>query len=82
MNTRTIMPDIAFAGLGGGQIAYLKPTTSDALKAAFPDAPQLQPGVDLWALYAADGSPLMVANSRDALMQNAWENDLQTVSLH
>ena len=56
--------------------------TSDALRAAFPNAPQLQPGLDLWALCGADGTPLMVADSREALMQNASEQELQTVSLH
>jgi hypothetical protein len=82
MNTRETMKPEEFAGLGGGVIAYVKPMTSDALKAAFPNAPALQPGIDLWALCAADGTPLMVADSREALIQNASENDLQTVSLH
>lgn len=82
MNTRQIMPPEAFAGLGGGRIAYVRPMTSDALRAAFPHAPVLQPGLDLWALCGADGTPLMVADSREALMQNAFEQDLQTVSLH
>jgi hypothetical protein len=82
MNIRQVMPSETFAGLGGGRIAYVRPISSDALKAAFPNAPLLAPGLELWALLGADGTPIMVADSRDAVVQNAWEHDLETVSLH
>jgi len=79
---RQIMPNEAFAGLGGGQIAYIKPMSSDALRAAFPNVPPLDSGLALWALLSADGTPIMVADNREAALINARENDLQTVSLH
>lgn len=79
---RRIMPPEIFAGLGGGQIAYVKPMTSEDFKAAFPNVPDLAPGMALWALLNADGSPIMVADTREAAIQNAWENDLRTVSVH
>lgn len=79
---RQVMPAEAFAGLGGGQIAYVKAMSSDAIRAAFPNVPPLQPGLSLWALLNADGTPIMVADSKEAAVLNAWENDLQTVSLH
>ncbi len=82
MERHPIMPDTAFAGLGGGQIAYVRPMTSEAIKAAFPAVPPLEPGLSLWALLNADGTPILVTDSRDAALQNARENDLQTVSLH
>jgi len=82
MSTRQVMPNETFAGLGGGRIAYVRPISSDALKAAFPNAPELAPGLELWALLGADGTPIMVADTRDAVVQNAWEHDLETVSLH
>jgi hypothetical protein len=82
MSDRQIMSSETFAGLGGGRIAYVRPISSDALKAAFPNAPPLAPGLDLWALLGADGTPIMVADTRDAVVQNAWEHDLETVSLH
>lgn len=71
-----------FAGLGGGQIAYVKAMSSEDFRSAFPNVPPLAPGLALWALLNADGSPIMVADSREAAIQNAWENDLRTVSLH
>jgi hypothetical protein len=77
-----LMPSKNFARLGGGEVAYVKPMTSEAFTKAFPDVADLAPGLSLWALLNADGTPIMVADSRDAAVQNAWENDLQTVSLH
>ena len=79
---RQFMPPANFASLGGGEVAYVKPMTSEAFLKAFPDAADLAPGLSLWALLNADGTPIMVADSRDVAIQNAWENDLRTVSLH
>lgn len=79
---RQQMPPEIFARLGGGEVAYVKPMTSEAFGAAFPNAADLAPGMSLWALLNADGTPIMVADSREAAVQNAWEQDLQTVSLH
>ena len=47
MNERTVMPQEAFAGLGGGRLAYVKAMSSDSIKAAFPNAPPLAPGLKL-----------------------------------
>lgn len=79
---RQMMPPEIFARLGGGEVAYVKPMTSEAFRAAFPNVADLEPGLSLWALLNADGTPIMVTDSREAAVQNAWEHDLQTVSLH
>jgi len=76
------MPPEVFAKLGGGEVAYVKAMTSEDFGAAFPNVADLAPGLSLWALLNADGTPIMVADSREAAMQNAWEHDLRTVSLH
>lgn len=70
------------AALGGGKIAYLKPILSDKIGEMFPGAPELAPGLSLFMLLAADGSPIMITDSKDAAIANAWEHDLETVSLH
>ena len=72
----------ALAGLGGGKIAYVKPITLDDVKRMFPQAPQLEPGTQLFALHAADGTPIMLTDSREAAVANAWSNELQAVSVH
>ncbi len=48
----------------------------------FPQAPQIQPGLKLFALLSADGAPILVTDSRDAATANAWEHDLRMVSVH
>ena len=37
----------------------------------FPQAPELQPGMQLFALHAADGTPIMLTDSREAAVANA-----------
>jgi hypothetical protein len=36
----------------------------------------------LYALHAADGTPIMLTDSREAAIANAWSNELQAVSVH
>jgi hypothetical protein len=31
---------------------------------------------------SADGSPILLTDSKDAAIANAWEHQLETVSLH
>lgn len=77
----TMTPEI-FAGLGGGRIAYVRPLKADEARGMFPSMPPIAPGLELWALLAADGSPIMLAGSREAVLMNANENALETMSLH
>ncbi|MGO4707228.1 DUF1150 family protein [Microvirga sp. 2MCAF38] len=70
------------AALGEGQMAYVKPMRSDDVAKAFPDAPKIQPGLQLFALVSASGAPIVLTDTRDAAVANAWAHDLQTVSLH
>jgi hypothetical protein len=72
----------AFAVLGGGEIAYVKPILSEQVKSMFPQAPQLAPGTKLFALHAADGTPIMLTDSREAAIASAREHELHTVSVH
>jgi hypothetical protein len=72
----------AFAVLGGGELAYVKSVRSEDVKEMFPQAPALAPGLQLFALHAADGTPIMLTDSREAAIANAWSNELQAVSVH
>lgn len=71
-----------FAHLGEGAIAYVRPIKSEEAQALFPQIQGLQPGLQLFALLAADGAPIVLADSKDAAVANAWEHQLATVSLH
>lgn len=72
----------SLAQWGEGKLAYLKPIKSDDLGRIFPGAPEVAPGLNLFVLLVANGMPIMITDSRDTAMANAWENDLETVSLH
>jgi hypothetical protein len=72
----------ALALLGGGKIAYVKAIRSEDVPALFPQAPEIAPGLQLFALHAADGTPIMVTDSREAALANAWSQELETVSVH
>lgn len=71
-----------FAHLGQGAIAYVKAVKSDDVSRMFPQVKDIQPGLDLFLLLGADGVPIMLTDSKDAAVANAWEHQLQTVSLH
>lgn len=81
-NSKQVMSAESFAALGGGRIAYVRPLNPDEAKGLFPQMPAVVPNLELWALLGADGTPIMLADSRAAVELNAHENDLETVSLH
>ena len=71
-----------FAHLGEGAIAYIRPIKSEEAQALFPQVEGLRPGMQLFALLGANGAPILLADSKDAAVANAWEHKLATVSLH
>ena len=79
---KIVMSPEVFAGLGGGRIAYVRPINADQARGMFPSMPPVAPGLELWALLAADGWPIMLSDSREAVVLNAHEAELETVSLH
>lgn len=76
------MTEQAFAILGGGRIAYVKPIRSEDVHKLYPQAPEMAPGMYLFALHAADGTPILVTDSREAAIANAMTHELETVSVH
>jgi hypothetical protein len=72
----------ALANLGEGQLAYVKQIRSEDVPGLFPQAPHIAPGLKLFALHSADGTPIMLTDSREAAIANAWSNELQAVSVH
>ncbi|MGH6676842.1 MAG: DUF1150 family protein [Xanthobacteraceae bacterium] len=71
-----------FAHLGGGSLAYVRALRSEEVSKLFPQAPPIQPGLQLFALLGADGVPIVLTDSRDAALANALQHELQTVSVH
>jgi hypothetical protein len=81
-NISSAMTPQAFAVLGGGRIAYVKPVRSEDVHTLYPEAPEMEPGMQLFALHAADGTPILVTDSRESAIANARTHELETVSVH
>ncbi len=80
--TRPLLTNEQLASLGGGRVAYVRPIRSEEVSRLFPAAPAIQPGLELFALLAADGTPIIVTDSRDAAVASAMSQELEMVSLH
>ncbi len=81
-NTAPPVSPEALALIGGGRIAYVKAIRSEDVAKMFPQAPQIAPGLQLFSLHAADGTPIMLTDSREAAVANAWSQELEAVSVH
>jgi hypothetical protein len=71
-----------FAHLGAGEFGYIRKMRSEDVSRVFPEAPDMSPGIDLWALFGADGTPILLTDNRSSTFFKAAEDDLETVSLH
>ena len=83
--TNTINPAItqeALAHLGDGRLAYVRAINSEDVANLFPQAPKIEPGIKLFILHSADGTPIMLTDTRDAALANAWSQELEAVSVH
>jgi hypothetical protein len=76
-----ITPEI-LARLGAGHVAYVRTFQSEEVARLFPQAPELTPGQKLWALLSADGTPIVLADTPQAVLGSAAEHNLITVSVH
>ena len=81
-DTHPAITQEALAQLGDGEIAYVRAIRSEDVASMFPQAPQVEPGIQLFSLHAADGTPIMLTDSREAAVANAWSQELETVSVH
>jgi len=74
--------EIYLMRLGGGHVGYLKTMTCDEALRLFPAIEDLPRGIDLFALHAADGTPIALTDTRQAALMHAREGDLEVASVH
>lgn len=79
---RFVITKDELAHIGEGVVAYLREFDSTDLKEKFPGMPEVEPGTRLWAVFAADGRPIMLADAHSSAMAGAMQNDLTPVSVH
>jgi hypothetical protein len=73
---------IDLAKLGGGKIAYIRVLTPDEAKAMFPAIEGLPAGINLYALHAADGTPIALTDSRQAAVGHAMGDELEIAAVN
>ncbi len=76
------MSEEVLADLGIGTMAYIRKLQAKDMESLFPEVPPIQDSTTLWALLNADGTPILLADSREAALANAFEHDLEMVSVH
>lgn len=80
--TRISITDKEFASLGAGEVGYIRKMKSEDLTARFPSLSQIAPGLDVWALFSADGTPIILSDQRAAVLAGASDNELVPVWLN
>lgn len=68
--------------LGDGEVAYIKTLTSDQAHEMFPSVEGLPDGINLYAVHAADGTPLALTDSMQAALGHALGDELEVASVH
>jgi hypothetical protein len=71
-----------FAKLGGGKVAYIRVMTADEAKQMFPAVEGIPSGISLYALHAADGTPIALTDSRQSALGHAMGDELEIASVH
>jgi hypothetical protein len=81
-NERPTISPVELAQLGDGEVAYIKELTAKEAGKMFPAIAGIPKGIPLFALHAADGTPLALTDSRHAALNQASEEDLSIASVH
>lgn len=63
-------------------MGYIRKMKSDEVIERFPGAPEMQSGIDLWALFGADGTPIFLSDNASTAYGKAMEDEISTVSVH
>jgi hypothetical protein len=71
-----------FMALGGNAVVYVRTINGDALSKLMVDGDDLVDGAEFQLVVSADGSPLMVGDSREAVTEWLAERNYGVVSLH
>lgn len=76
------MSEGELAKLGGGKVAYLKKVSLDEARKIFPSVEGIPSDTVLFALHAADGTPLALTDTRQAALSHALDEDLTVQGPH
>jgi hypothetical protein len=72
----------AFAEYGCNVVGYVRQMRSEEAIVLYPQAPRLVPGLTVFVLHAADGTPLCITESFEEASRDAESSQLQPVRVH
>lgn len=78
----TFMSELELARLGDGHVAYIRTMSSSDAKKMFPMVSDIPNGINLFALHAADGTPIALTDTLQAAIGHAQDGDLSIAALH
>lgn len=81
LNPLKSLTSAQFAALGGNAVAYMRPIGGDALSAMITDA-EFDADEVYQLLMAADGTPLLVTDTADAVSDWLGDRNLGLATLH
>jgi hypothetical protein len=80
--TRLGLPSEMFTAQEENRFAYVKAIRSEDVAFLCEDAPVLEPGHVVYVLHAADGTPIVLADSHQSAAEGAANHQLEMVSIH
>lgn len=79
----TVLEEIDFETMGLSEIVYVKPVTSEEVKAFDSDAfGNIPDGMKLFAVHTADGVPVALLDDRETAFAAASQYEMRAVSVH
>lgn len=79
--TAAVVSQRELARLGGGEVAYIKAMTTDEAMKLYA-VKGLPKGIGVFALHAADGTPIALTDSLQAAIGHAIGDKLEVASVH
>ncbi len=77
------VPDLqTFQQMGNEVVAYMREITSEEIYEKFPHVENVNPHLIFWAMFGADGSLMMLADSQSDITETAFYNDMTAVQLN
>jgi hypothetical protein len=76
------LTDAQFMALGGNAVVYIRAITGEKLGEFMSEFDESDAGQEFHLVVSADGSPLMVADTQEAVAEWLLDKDLGIVALH
>ena len=77
-----LMSPQAFAEYGCNALGYVRQMRSEEAVVLYPQAPSLIPGLTVFVLHAADGTPLCITDSFEEATRDARGSQLEPLRVH